>query len=481
MFRRTRPGGGPFKKGRLLHSQSFVGTVEIVQRAPILSGYKERPRRGVDLAVNLLLTTLAVVAVSLPFGQTDWQRPIRASARQVEQVQNLLLNALAPAAPQPFAQPEWPRPRPRLRLPSERPQNLLATTLAPATPFAQGEWFSPRRAQRIDVVVVHPPNLLVTTLEPAPEPFKQLDWAKPVRPTRSAQEPPQGLLQGTLAPAAAEPFSQSQWMRPRGKGRVSVEPPRNLLATTLAPEAAQVPFSQTEWLVQHRIQRPRVEQVPNLLGTTLAPTVVVDAPFSQPEWSRPQRRVDGPQVLYHRVVLRAEAPFAQLEWGTPARPRRHDAGPYNPNLFGTVLAPAAADAPFSQLEWFSPKRTLRRGDELFLVGLPLLAPLPPEPPEPPAEVQPTPGCYPPSPFRRETLHLRKREAAQPAERATSTSLQAGIVVETTEGTGQGNALVQEFTPRQLPATGPLPQEPLLALPPETDDDEEVLMAMLMLI
>lgn len=360
MFRRNRPGAGPFKKIRLLSSRSVGLDQEIVQRAPILSGYKERPRRGVDLALNLLLTTLAVVAVQAPFVQTDWQRPVRATARQVEQAPNLLLSTLAPAAPQPFAQLEWPRSRGGVRLPADLPQNLIGTTLAPV----------------------------------------------------------------------AEPFSLPDWPRPRSRLRLPSEQAQNLLATTLAPAAPETPFAQIEW-------------------------------------PRPKRPTEGSHVLYHRGFL--QEPFAQLEWRAPTRGRRVDTGPA-PNLLGTVLAPAAADAPFSQPEWFSPRRTIRRGDELFLVGLPLLAPLPPEPPEPPAEVQPTPGCYPPSPFRRETLHLRKREAARPAERAVSVSV-------ATQGTGQGNALIQGFTPRQLPAAGPLPQE----LPPETDDDEEILMAMLMVI
>ncbi len=87
-------------------------------------------------------------------------------------------------------------------------------------------------------------------------------------------------------------------------------------------------------------------------------------------------------------------------------------------------------------------------------------------------VDPTPGRYPPSPFRRETLRLRKRPEQTPDVVLEPPAEEIWVEVPT-KGAGLGNALLEGFT---------RPAQPSFALPPaETDDDEEVLMAMLMVI
>ena len=137
------------------------------------------PRIDQTWIINLQLSTLAPIVVTVPFRQFDW--PLSQGYAPLVQAGNQPLNLnLQPSfmmlpfqwdivEGQPFANPS-------------SSQNLLLTTLAITpvqNPFFQIDWPLPQTPQPIDRAVAQ--NLLLTTLAPTVTamPFRQLDWRLP--------------------------------------------------------------------------------------------------------------------------------------------------------------------------------------------------------------------------------------------------------------------------------------------------------------
>lgn len=284
------------------------------------------------------------------------QRPNR-QAGEASVAVNLLLTTLAVVAAMPFGQDEWPQLRARARVPVvDVAPNLLLSTLSPSSaPFAQDEWplqQAVRRAQQLDI----PQNLLPITAAP----FRPVELPSPRAAARVSQFDAPNLLGTTLAPVVGQaPFSQTDWPIPRAAKRVSDSwVAQYPLTVTPVPGAA--PFAQDEWpgLQARRIPQPDV--VPNLLGTVLA-TVQAPAPFTQTNWPIPRAaaRVPDPWFAPNLLTITpvpGAVPFRQLEWLGP-RVARWQQPWATPNLLtGTLTPPVSAAAPFRQLEWPQLKR-----------------------------------------------------------------------------------------------------------------------------
>lgn len=312
--------------GYLLEDSSGVLLLEVASDPPKPidwpSARHRRAKGFIDLAPNLLLTTLAVAAAATVLRGPIYSQPHERSAPQPDVFPNLLVTTLA-AAPEaaPFSQEDWPQRTQRARLSVEQPLNLLTSTLAPAAPvaapFAQSDWPVTRRTGRRDVEVA--PNLLVS----AQAPFTQFDVLSVHGRLRRELDQPLNLLQTTLAPVeVAAPFAQREWdARYRQVTRFDVAWSQSLLQTTLTP-TAQAPFTQLDWPTARLRGRLELVWTQNLLQSTLAPGVVA-APFVS---------VDFLYVRHH--LLHDEAPL--------------------PNLLMTTLAPEAPPAPAV------PRRLVRR-------------------------------------------------------------------------------------------------------------------------
>lgn len=373
-------------------------TLALRPQAPFLPPVDLNPVRSLlarapDVAVNLLLTTLAVTAI--PFINSEWSRPpVRPPQVQVEQAPNLLLTTLAPVEI-PFVPIDWSIPRlrpapsppeilsnllsttlkppavilvPRAPLYTPRPTrpppvrweapNLLESTLAPTVEIPFIPWEEPTRvAQRRPAPDEVPQNLLGTTLAPTGIPFVPSD-APPVRrgdARRLDVEP--NLLTSTLAPAlAAAPFVPTDWPTPvRRAGPPPTEIIQNLLGTTLAPAAPAAPFIPwVETPVPLRVSRAGAPPEQNLLLTTLAP---LTAPFVPQDWLVPPRRRVSPHIESPQNLLALDGskgvPVHPRDWPTVATSPRSPRLELPPNLLGTTLAPTGI--PFVPFDWAIPQ------------------------------------------------------------------------------------------------------------------------------
>lgn len=130
--------------------------------------------------VNLQLSTLAPVVVTIPFRQFDWPVPQGYPPLAQNWVQPLNLNLQLTFMMLPF---EWDILEGAQFANPSSAQNLLLTTLSTPlapVPFAQFNWPLPATSQYIERTSAQ--NLLLTTLVPPPVtgmPFRQLDWRLP--------------------------------------------------------------------------------------------------------------------------------------------------------------------------------------------------------------------------------------------------------------------------------------------------------------
>lgn len=259
---------------------------------------------GLDVTVNLLLTTLAVAAAIAPFNQTDWPQPRARAVAQAEQAQNFLPLRAEVVALSPFAQLDWPASPKRIavaRVVPEQAQNLFGTVLAPAVqPFAQTDWPSFPRASSRQLELVQQPFVLTQPAEVV-TPFTQLDWPVPVRVKIRAHEQVQQLLP-LIQPAAQAPFAQLDWSVARAVDVPLAFESLNLLTTTLAPAPVVLPFSQLDWPTPPGITKFDLYDPPNtIIGTALPPVVVPLAPVTG-GWPIPR-----PGRIRHRIET-AELP-----------------------------------------------------------------------------------------------------------------------------------------------------------------------------
>jgi lambda family phage minor tail protein L len=144
-----------------------------VFRSPIINPRAFIRRVGGFVAPNLLLTTLAVAAVAMPFDSShlfNARKPyvvLKVEAPRANLLQTTL--AVAPVA-LPFKQDNLKNKFNLLEFQASQASNLLQTTLAgtpAAVPFVQVSWQKPLNI--IDPpALVQPSNLLLTTLSGAP-------------------------------------------------------------------------------------------------------------------------------------------------------------------------------------------------------------------------------------------------------------------------------------------------------------------------
>lgn len=227
------------------------------------------------LAVNLLVTTLAVAAPTLPPGKSSFpDQIVRKPSPAVSQLPaaaarfdltTLALNPFSPGrtsiperivvkpsarasilpsasarvdlatlALNPFVPVSTDRaqPRPQPQQPQLLP-SLNATILAPVAaiaPFRQNDWPNPTK-RRIRMSAVSVPSYDRTVPQVVPSPFAQSDWPNPVRKRaiQSIENPP--VFNRTAVQVAA-PFGQDDWPNPIRRSPINE---RGFVRATPAP------------------------------------------------------------------------------------------------------------------------------------------------------------------------------------------------------------------------------------------------------
>lgn len=239
------------------------------------------------VAVNLLVTTLAVVAQD-PFNTAAATVLPQIAARSVSLLSHTVSTDLGNLQPDvnPFVPRQWPlvpaAPRAWSLNTHLEPTDLL--TLRPdVNPFRTPELPVPAKPKPAGVS--HLVSTDLNVLRPDVAPFNQATWE---RPKAGAKPVPDGsftgLLQTTLdvVVVVQAPFAQTDWPVPKAAVQTANTLGNNLLQTTLdTPAVIQAPFAQFDWALPKTATQPNFSTTSlDLLQTTLAdiPPVVVDPP-----------------------------------------------------------------------------------------------------------------------------------------------------------------------------------------------------------
>ncbi len=333
-----------------------------------------------QFAQNLLLTTLAVVAVA----STEVRAPLQVQQNKVTQqpvyaTPNLLTTTLStPVVAKPFLNTDLQTVRASTRTPEFSYPNLLVGTLAQTqaqVPFSQTQWVNPQTIRSAIADIYGYPLALKSVSQ---TPFSQTQWVNPSLLARGAQSTDtRNLLTGTLAPVAVEtvvsraPFVVQQ-------NRLLQQLPiatGNLLVTTLA-QTQSTPFSQTQWA---NPQATRTATADSYASSIALLTAVTQAPFSQTQWANPQitRTATADSYASSIALLTSvtQAPFSQTQWSNPQATRTATADSYASSI---ALLTAVTQAPFSQTQWSNPQlpRLTTASDQVVNMTLTVLSTIP---------------------------------------------------------------------------------------------------------
>jgi len=352
------PGGkGPNKATEFaLPRQPFADSAIIdVPRAPVFIESRRKGFISLDLIPNLLLTTLASVAIVPAFVPEDTaQQPHRKYNVYADVVPNLLTTTLAVVGSTPVTPVESAGISQRkLSQSTDVVPNQLVRGIPQPFPFGGDDWpqIQAKRNVSLDTAL----NLLTTTLAAvaAVPPFVPEDFAG------STKRPiPPGLFESVRnalplgLPPAPFPFVQSEWPTSRAKYQVQVNDWPNLLNTTLKVVVGTNPFTATDTpSAPQRKQSYPDWQVSSLLTLGIPQQI----PFSQCHWPlarvvQTTRTADWPNLLNTTLRFVAPLPVGRLlDWPIPipAKPRVPDI--LNPGFTPDKIPPLSAAEAFNSV------------------------------------------------------------------------------------------------------------------------------------
>ena len=264
-------------------------------RVPLVFNAPPKAQIGsVDFIPNLLMTTLAIVAVSLPPGkQLSGSAPQRKAQVQCEVYRTPLTLGINPnpAVRQQFDS----APPPKGAVYAEQQQNTLARGINPNPAIRQQ--FDSAPPPKAAVYAVQQHNILAQGINPNPA-VRQLDGSAPQAKYRPQVDGTPNLLATTLAPASAafpagEQLSDSA---PPLKSPVVALQQHNTLVLGINPNPA---VRQTDGSAPSLKYLPQADTYPNLLVTTLAPVAL--PPGEQLYDSAPQARQNYSVDPQHRA------------------------------------------------------------------------------------------------------------------------------------------------------------------------------------
>lgn len=350
--------------GNLLTSTLATAPVTLLSRVPLITQRPAARQQGfVQVAQNLLLTTLAVGAVAAPFVPDEFQNPVRRAAQVQPQVfNNLLTNTLAQApAAVPFKQTDWQNPRTATTRAQPQQQAVLPGRLL--APFKVGA-FTVSVAKPAAQQPPTTPNLSITTLAPAASrPFVQADWQRPT-PAKPPQQPDvaPSLLQGALYTDPPTLVARVPLVSAAVKRALAQQPQvqPSLLTTTLATQApAGTPFKPFDW--QNPARRFGSLDAHSIVTTSYyeqSGTPIVPLRFDNPTISKRVQQPDIPRPLLQTTLFTAPAvPLVrQTDWQNPVRARLVQQPQLLPNLLQGTLFTAPAVPVIRQSDWTNPVR-----------------------------------------------------------------------------------------------------------------------------
>lgn len=316
-----------------------------------------------------------------PFRPSAFDNPLPRRQDGVSEVQvNLLLTTLAVVAAtvvqrDPIFTPIAKRPAPQ----AEQYQNLLLTTLAtaPQAPFKPADMANPARraATQQSEIWQASPDLYYTLYAPTSE-----LWPNPPARLRQAQVEQAQMFPGITAAAPSAPFKPADFEVPRARARAQADAAQNLLSTLLAPVAP--PDTSTIFRQPSTTPIPGRKRVPEWEYTNRLPltSTVAASPFTPAPMPDPVRRVwiqpaDVQQGLLVQVYTELYAPQDNLWPNPPARPRP-GLSEQQQMFPGLTAAPAAS--PFIPQDFGLPSARVRvPGFDAQNLQLTLLAPAAP--------------------------------------------------------------------------------------------------------
>lgn len=275
---------GPFPSG--------TDTTTVLRQPLFSPGPRQPPQQGF-IVPNLLVTTLAVVALA-PFIPVDLAAPRAPVPVRSDAPPNLLSTTLAPRPP--FSQTDWSIAKTKQFVAQFDPPNV---TINLAAPFIPVDWTAPVRpaARATDL----PPNVTIGLPVAVQAPFLPVDFTASRASVRAITFDAPSLLLTAFAPIAPQPFFPLDWQPQRAKTLVSDAPYQANIALLTAPPPV-MPFGQYDW--QMPIQQPKPADhswIPDLLNTTLvpgaSPVVVTPPPPGVGKGKRRRILPDG-QVVY---------------------------------------------------------------------------------------------------------------------------------------------------------------------------------------
>ncbi len=359
-----------------------VGGQPVTQSTVLIRAKSQAPRWDPP---NLLTSTLAAPAASLPFNKYDWPNPLKKSPaidlltwrqdRKQYYVEikpfglndwpnpfyapriNRLQSFTGPKAPiatvAPFTQTEWPNPRQKAAAFDLRTWiEVRKQFYIEIKPFGLTNWPNPvlakqaNRLQQIDGVKTSEAAAIV-----AGQPVTQSTTLLRAKAQAPAWTSPNTLV--FSAPTAA-PFNQDDWANPPAARRLPV---------TSQQFIGYYVFDSTDPFYQNDWPNPQVKPFQIALRTwsqgspqSFAPSV----PFGQDEWPNPRlpRRIDYTWVQNSAQSFAPTIPFGLDDWPNPRLTRRID--------YTWLQASAqsfAATAPFNQGDWPNPQA------KAFAIGL----------------------------------------------------------------------------------------------------------------
>lgn len=306
-------------------------------RGPLIAPISRKGFLAPDVIPNLLLTTLAVVAVA-PFNQDDWPTPSRAKVLpQAECYSSTFALGIPP--PPPNNQDDWPTPLRAKIAPQADSQSGVTTRGIPRTPFTPVEGPQMVRARFLPPEVA--PNLLLGTLAPVVSvPFANADWPNPVIRRVWQDFSHNGTTTRGIPPPP--PFNQDDQPNPVGQRGVRFDDPPNLLPILSVVPVA--PFNQDDWPVPLRARNAPQAESSGGVGTRGIPP---PPPFAQRDWPLPLRARTTPYGEFVNAaplgvlsIAPTVLPFGLDDWPVPARirPARLDRWEIT-NLLQSTLAP----------------------------------------------------------------------------------------------------------------------------------------------
>lgn len=284
-----------------------------------------------EVVANILLTTLAVAAVSVTLREALYTQQNKRVVQQVEQAPNTTLRMAGTVTQAPFSQDNWPNPPTIKRTQTaETPNTTLRMPVVVAgAPFAQEDWPNPQRARNNQWGFDY--SVTATTLQIVPYHAADSQWPNPQ--LRAAH--------------------RQTWDSPN----VTVN-----LPTSTPPSTDNV---RTPLITKRIVTRQQnVFDSPNV--TIKLPAGVVQSPFNQTDWPNPKLRAahrqlwDQPNVTITLPIdpLTYEYAPSDNQWPNPHlfKPRKNTSDFLPVNLLPIVSATGYSYSP-SDNQWANPKRS----------------------------------------------------------------------------------------------------------------------------